>query len=71
MSQSINQGGWGQLLGWGRCQRLSSKQLCRLLSIRLLPLPPPLPCPCPPADFFIKLLLGDIRELKKLPVYIE
>jgi hypothetical protein len=23
------------------------------------------------ADFFIKLLLGDIRELKKLPVYIE
>ena len=50
---------------------MSSKQLCRLLSIRLLPLPPPLLCPCPPADFFIKLLLGDIRELKKLPVYIE
>lgn len=28
--------------------------------------PPPLP-----SDFFIKLLLGDIQELKRLPGYIE
>jgi hypothetical protein len=36
----------------------------------VLPLTHALP-PIWPPDFFIKLLLADIRELKKRPVYIE